>query len=408
MYDEAIIEQIIEDAKYIVAHNKKKYDKIMKIIEDFISKNDIIIKEIKEYFFDLFTNDMFNLPTELTKLIYNTDPVIAKYVTLDIKIYKYHSRISIDGIQMVYFTYINPEIRNNILDYTCSGVYTKKQLKCFGPEIILINLYADLVNPAFYKDWPTIFDTECKLSSEIVKTFTERIGSGRTIKSTMVDQMYTYYTSHNTRQELTVYNTRNNTTLLDNFICDNHVIIGKYAYNLYLKESNIGRLQIITTRSFNEEISILKKLLPSITYNISNLKIPTNLNLHKMTVYLNNEIIVDIFDSGTYELVPYNKKRVNFGSPFVVLRFYLIDIWQLLFSIKNGNLAKTQGFSIINRIINDYISLRSKIHTIDINILFSDTYIGYYEDIALTKLRIAARLKIKYIPPYMPLLDKKI
>lgn len=432
MYDTEVITNIIEDAKNIVSEKRKKYDKLMKIIEIFISENDIIVKDMTNYFFDLFTLDMFNLPMKLTNLLYESDPIVAKYVVLEIKIYKYHSRISIDGITFVHFTYINSEIRQNIIEYKC-----KFDCKCFGPEVLLINLYADLVNPSKRKEWSSIFKIENDMSSEIISHLTERIGGGkRTKRSNLVDQMMDVYfgniirstskkgrTKYDLEYDLhapyNVPDSKYKNILLNNYICDSHVLIGQTAMNIYSNVYKIGRLQIITCRPFNEEIKILKGLLGgSITYSVNNLKIPTNLNLHKMTIYYEKYPIIDIYDAGNFELITYNsiadisniseiKSDIYIGTPFVVMRFRLVDIWSTLFNTKAGFISKDIAMPVIHKLIGDYIEIRNKMNVLKISNIFPLKYIGIYEDPILNKMRIAARLKVKFIPPYIPSLFNK-
>lgn len=439
MYDSNVITNIINDAKDVIAKKRKKYGKLMKIIEHFISENDIIVKEVSEYFFDLFTLDMFNLPMQLTNLLYENEPILAKYIILEIKIYKYHSRILIDGIPFVHFTYINPEIRNNILDYQCKGIYTNAKFKCFGPEILLINVYANLVNPALYKEWRDFFSTEEQMSSEILDNLSSRIGGGYiTKKDSIVNQMIDYYTDYlksnrvyrNTNKKVNIIydlyaNINTNIDkyrllLYNNFIDKEHVLVGKNAINIYNNIDKLERIQIITSRPLLDEVKTLKELLgTSITYSINNLKIPTNLNLHKMTIFYEKDAIIDIYDAGNYELINYNnisdinksinniKSTIQLGSPFVLMRFRLIDIWSTLYSIKTGILSKDVGMSIVHKLLSDYILIRNKLNKMDINNIFSLKYIGFFEDINLNKLRVVNRLKTNFIQPYVPFLQKK-
>ena len=432
MYDTEIISSIINDAKKIVSEDRKKYNKLMKVIEKFIAENDIIVREVTEYFFNLYTMDMFNLPLKLTNLLYDSDPILAKYVSLDIKIYKYHSRISIDGIQFVHFTYINSEIRQNIINYTCIGIYTSVKYKCFGPEITLINLYADLVHPGQRKNWYNLLLTEKTLADEITESLTERIigGRGNSYKIGLVGQMIAKYYGNALKchlsyksnasiiNNLEYYSAKKEHTfdfniklkIIKNFINDSHVVVGQLGIDSYNNTLNKSvRLQIVTSNTLNEEIKNIKQILGvSITYNIYNVKIPTNLNLHKLSVFYEREHLIDIYDAGNYEVIPYNVidinniKECNIGTPFVIMRFRLVDIWYTLYNIKVGSLPKNVGLPIVHKLIDNYIAIRNKMLNMPIENIFSLNYIGHIEDINLNKLRIADRLKIKYIPSYLP------
>lgn len=405
MYDVSVIDSIIEDAKKIVSYRRSKYDKLMKVIQFFISEHDIIVNNMSDYFFDLYTSDMFNLPFKLTDLLYESDPIVAKYVTLEIKIYKYHYIMSIDGIQFVHFNYINAEIRKNILPYTCS-----MNCKCFGPEILLINIYANMVNPNLYKSWRELYNTEESMSTDIINQFSKKITGGSRIiqKNNLINQMYNIYsTSLCSKPYNFEIDIDYNDLLLKHYIKDS-VIIGQIAVNIYKNIEKIGRIQVITEKTFSEEIQILKGLLGnSISYSINNLKVPTNLNLHKMTIFYNNKAIMDIYDAGNYELIPYNivefkKMNVKLGTPFVILRFILIDIWSTLYGMNTNILSKDIALSVVHRLIIDYIDIRILINTMKISDIFSLKYIGIYEDIHLNKMRVAFRLKKNYIQPYIP------
>lgn len=398
MYEKSsIVLDTIENAKKIVQHSRQKYDHLMKVIEFFISDNDIIVKSSKNYFFDLFTTDMYNLPKQLTDNLYKADPILAKYVTLVIKIYKYHSRIIINGITFVHFTYINSEIRKNILRYTTDGIYTNKKYQIFGPEIELITLYADLVNPTLMDTWPDLYTHERMLAKKINNNLKYRIEISGGNENNIID-----YT-------------------LNNFISDKHVIIGQLATMIYqnYKSYKVNRIQIITENSFDVELKNIKKIFPSITYTINNLKIPTNLNLHKLTVSIyknkSKRSFLDIYDAGNYELIPYTtvcniktsmkiKSCLQIGSPFVIKRFRLIDIWASLYMINAGYIPKESN--IVDRLIEDFVIINNTKIT-DLKLLFPITYIGYLEDVLLIRERLAVKLKVKFIAPYIPSLTSQ-
>jgi len=404
MYDKTtIVDDTIQLAKDVIINSRKQYDPLMKVIEKFISENDIIVKENNNYFFNLYTTDMYSLPKKLTNLLYNTNEVLAKYVTLMFKINKYHYRISLNGITFVHFTYINPAIKSNILDYKCKGVFSDVTYKCFGPELDLINLYTNIVNPINIDSWTDLFNREQILAKEIINKLKIRIseikhGGDKHSKS---DNTFK-------KDEKNIYQ-----TILDEFISDKHVLIGSLAICIYKKYNKINtkKIQIITQNSFNEEITNFKKLFPKVKYTISHLKIPIDLNMYKLTFSLNNITIIDIFNTGMYELIPYNnitlifdlpiyKDSLRIGSPYVIKKYKLIDIWSLLFITKLNIIDTNKSNIIINNNIRDY----SVIHDIShpVKILFPLTYNGFFEDIILNKERIANRLKIKYIPPYIP------
>lgn len=494
MYEKSIdlITKIIDDAKVIVCNEKKKYDKLMVVIENFIHDNDIIVKEIKDYFFEVYTNDMFSLPNKLADVLYEYDPQTAKNVMVLIKIYKYHCKLNIDGITFVSFTYLNNEINNNIIEYRQKGYYTSHQLKFFGPEIQLINLYADLVNPNFIDSWPDLYKHEKEYTKDINNSLVKRINDlkfndtdhkknkkhntadtttntssdtttdttdtssdsssssdyvgGATCKrskysnvniqnySKSKNVLYTelsdYYNifskknmskkiyasnvvtgdiSKSSNKDLTISKIFN--TFIDN---DSHILIGPASVLLYTnKNIKISRIQIISKRSLNEEIDNIKKIFPdNLVYQIRNLLIPTNLNLYKLIVYVDKEPVLDIYNASTFELVPYNilsrnNNDIPVGSPLVILRFRLVDLWNTLYNIKYNNIKSNIGLSIVNRILEDYSTMRKMIDNMELSSIFPITYMGLYEDTQLSKERVTNRLKKRFIPPYIPQFSHK-
>lgn len=399
MYEKStIINDRVIQAKDIVLGNRKKYDFLMKIIEEFIVDNDIIVRSNENYFFDLYTTNMTTLPKQLTDLLYQSNSILSKYVTLVIKIYKYHSRIIINGITFIHFTYLNPEIRKNIIHYEISCVFIDKKYKSFGPEIQLINIYEKLVNPTLLHTWEELYKKENISIKLITDDLKKRIYGG--------DEKYIKINK-----------------IIDNFISNKHVVIGQLAIIIYQKKKNykVNRIQLITENKIEDEIIKIKKLIPSVEYFVCNLKVPTNLNLHKITFYtvIDNKKynFLDIYDAGNYELISFNKcsfinknisinPDIQVGSPFIIKRFRLIDIWSTLFITNIGSISAEDSKFIINKLIDDIIMIDEI--NVKIDQLFSTNYIGFLEDPILIKERVAIKLRLKYIIPYTPVNNKNI
>lgn len=400
MYDKStIIQDTINEATKIVEKDRKQYDKLMKIVEKFISENDIIVKSNDNYYFELYTNDIFKLPKTLVDLLYESDPILAKYITLLTRIYKYSYKIIINGITFIQFTYINQEIRNNILCIQICGKFSNVQYNSFGPEIQLISIYSNLTNPTLTDKWIELYDKEKILSIDIYNTFKPKIlGGGENIENTI-------------------------NFILNNFITTKHVIVGQLGMLIYQKQKNINvnRIQLVTENTLNDEINILKSLIPNISYNINNLRLPINLNYHKISfsITINNKkkTFLDIYDVGNYEPIPFlyaheitNKSNIKedfqIGSLFILKKFRLIDIWNTMYMLNTNYINKSDFDNIINKLIIDY-QILNEIKIRNIKLLFPTNYIGFLEDVLLIKERVANKLKIKYIPPYMPFLEKK-
>lgn len=104
------------------------------------------------------------------------------------------------------------------------------------------------------------------------------------------------------------------------------IVVGvtyKNLYNHVLKNRN--RLQLITSLNIYEEKDIIQQFCDSnglkIKIRINNPLLPTNPELRRLTIYFNHNndddqsyLIVDMYNTGSYELVPTNQINTLDGS----------------------------------------------------------------------------------------------
>lgn len=110
--------------------------------------------------------------------------------------------------------------------------------------------------------------------------------------------------------------------------------------------------------------------------------------------------IVDVFNSTTWEMVPYIRiKGIEIGTSFVLCRFLLIDIWTITMLKNREKITQTRYDSLCKRYI---IYLKKLIK----NPNNSDEYYGKFNDVSvLKKLLISSNNKVFY--PYYPHWHKK-
>lgn len=402
MYDQKKIDLLLVQAKQYVEDQHKKYDVLMGVIKNFIKNNEIIVKKQSEYFFDLYTNDMFNLPKQLTQELYNTGCDIAKWTMLVVKIYKYNSKIYVNNICFITFTYLNKEIYNSIPNYI-----NNEGLKALGPELELCDVYTSLTQPVYVQSWKDMFDREKKLLVQFENEFSTRI-----LKSFEKKTITTNDTSSEDEVEggleNVVYDIQLN--ILNNFLLPQyHAICSDIAVSIYNNKVNIKNLQIITSRDFKEEIKELSKIYDKVTYNITFLRLPIDLNMYRMKVYINSLEIGIFYNIASYELIPVNSVKTLLSSSDVYLnsnilcasmiyckKIKLIEIWYIIY---------------LSQIENKYTNLLKKLYSDfkymcsfkqDLSLTLPINYIGKYENMLLIKERTAARLKERYIPPFIP------
>ena len=163
------------------------------------------------------------------------------------------------------------------------------------------------------------------------------------------------------------------------------------------------------------------RLIYEYRYYLS-LDVIDNFYLKKLTVSYNGKSILDIFNTGTYELIPYlvlklkNNQTDNIfkiGSLFVLMQYRLIDIWifNLLYNL--SSIDKNFMIQKIKEIKKDYnycsklyeksnFEQLKKLLCINLNTV---RYIGTYEDESL-KLRRAVSQLVKIAPRYYILAPK--
>jgi len=140
-----------------------------------------------------------------------------------------------------------------------------------------------------------------------------------------------------------------------------YIIVGDYALG------SAGRLQFISADKPNEIIDKLSSMGMSAKYKQNTVFIPGDIQLKKYIFTINDGFSFDVYNSTSYELVPYRMKSgKKIASMIVILRFKLIDLWVLkLMNMGNFNVSKETFDRYIKQIkgIIEYIHL--KFYTIE-------------------------------------------
>jgi hypothetical protein len=97
-------------------------------------------------------------------------------------------------------------------------------------------------------------------------------------------------------------------------------------------------LQVVSAEAFDEEAEAValigKSLGLTVAAHTSNMNLPGDVRLQRLTLTVvstqNRVVIMEIYNLALYELVPYvNRGPLRVGSPFVILRFLLMELWVL-------------------------------------------------------------------------------
>ena len=321
------------------------------------------------------------------------------------------------------------DLNSIIKPVSCKGFYIEENISLLPYEIELIDIYRRLYMPnaECVNKWEDLIEIEPYLVSETNKRiknkiFTE-IKKGGAVDSSTIKQM-----------------------ILFKMLPDsNFVLIGEWAVRIIewgLSGGNLfksqEKIQIISETEIKETFdnikTHIKTILPSspfdITYREHDLHIPKDLRIKRYTIYLSTPCdkegkcpvkqmtIMDVFTNASYELIPWissnrflkkkNKEYpiIKIGNPYVLLRFFMLDLWilRIIFAknllIKNVAQKKIDSIWIsINKIRNP-----NKLGGI-INKSFSlENYIGKYHSEIVHFKNI---IKSQKIPDYFPYKWKK-
>jgi hypothetical protein len=276
-----------------------------------------------------------------------------------------------------------------------SGDIGMINVNIYSTDLQLINIYNKLTNTTLVSEYPDLISYESQISKQFLTchTSSEKHGSGhhngsnKAISDKVVCNI-------NTKQIIE--------SLLSKFVPSHgHVLVGSYGIAALknnisidkLRYSENCRLQIITSNPFSEEKKAIIELVNKLncrTFGIINdPSIPTDGQLRKLTFYVDRkngqrEVLIDIFNSGTYQLIPHYN---HIGTVFVIMKYILVDFWtlQLLYKMEYNKAHTTlvqlsnliKQYKSTQYIYDDIVSRKQyeKLFPTD-----HSSYVGYYLD----------------------------
>ena len=168
---------------------------------------------------------------------------------------------------------------------------------------------------------------------------------------------------------------------------DMGILIGKWAcakiYDLHKEEwkryVSIYPLQLISSLSISVMKEKINNLLREYKYQLTSTEetvdIPYDYWLTKTTYLIDGNILFEIYNSTTYELVPYTISNVILGHPYVIARFLAID--------------NIHGWTYdVNRLITD--------------VIIPNQYMGVYKNMMVEKRKLIKEQEVKFAP-YIPM-----
>ncbi len=388
MYEKIDITKYFDSASdFLIKNDRSLYFPYLKYIEEYCFRNEMIIGDYNavnrvedkdSYFFDIYSDDIFNKTKDMVDELYNNVKskfIDNKYIQLQTFLPNKELIVYINARQIcrVYFIgrYKGVSINQYIKPIIDKGIFAEKSY--YMPEIILlIQIYRSLYNPSKLNEWGKYVELENKLYK-----FTD--GNAKLPGRERVSNKDDMAVAKKIFKMLKEY-----------------ILIGDYAINLHkslpLAYKPDCKLQIIAP---DNEVFIksMKSVDKKITHIEYQLFIPNDIQIKKTIFYLDKKPLFEVFNSTSFELIPYDTiSGVKVGSAYVLLRFKYINLLTLsiIENAREDKLLQTrQDIEFIRNLNVDF---------------FPSTYDGVYINDAVIKKKLS-KDQVKHYP-YFPYLNE--
>jgi hypothetical protein len=384
---------------------------------------------LEMYKYDLYSDKAFQFAKELADKLYDLEPDgLGQYVSVLTKIPNYMFIISVNGrelFSMISLPYHKGiKIVDVVLISTVKSFFNKDLLlNVIGSEIQLISVYSDMCNPSLASKWIKTFEQENKLRDVFIDDISRKINNISEKADTTGGGKY----PDKKKFIISVFN---------KFIMNSdRVIIGQIPIKLLdqnLLSIGQSRLQIITPSLLEDDATELVDIADTvgitIQWNISDPKLPIEIRLRRLTIFLvvdktRREPIIDIYNSAQYDLMPYtcydklheidgnvSKGSIKIGTLSLLAKYRLIDIWIIQVLMKMQSIGISFGKRVMIEILEDYKKIIKMMNDSDkqMKMLFSlNSYSGRSEKLPIFLNRESFKnLNIRHKSSYYPVLSK--
>lgn len=399
--------------------------------------------------------------------MYELDPEgLGHYVTVLTKVTGYYLSVAVDGRDLFTVTALPTHRGVKTADVVIPSYRPAQfagsageplKLACMGPEIQLMGLYAALCNPGKASTWGNLLVTEASLRALFRREIRAKIAEA-------VARTEARTGGRDPRRGRFFH------ALYDKFVSGaDRVLIGPGALSLLRGEApGEERVQVVTVSPLESEArevaEIAKKEGLEVQWTTNDPKIPTDPRLRRLTIYLTEgrgarrEPVMDIYNAAAHELVPYTTagavapRRVTggrrhrdrrearppghdrprgparppaewlppatlkVGTPFVLMRFRLADMWTIQVLMRMGAVNPGYGKEVLQEMLADYETAAAYYEKVlaeaqtdteraAARLLPQASYVGRLEEPDLALKRAAlGRAGARFYPPYLPAL----
>jgi hypothetical protein len=382
-------------ASKILFDDRNRYTKIYEVIEEFCEKHNLIIGgkiglymllgkprtvDVQMYNYEIYSENSLKHTNELTNILADVrksgknsagwkqgdEFVVMK---TDIQGIKYS--VQYDNRYVATVWTIRKGVTDIIRPVYATGFSSGRKLYVMPSELYLLDIYKVLYTPGSAAEWDAVIADEKILFKHLKGR--DDILRGKDIVDGSGDGGDNSDGGDNKQKTI---------GKLLAYLCNNKdiMIIGDIGFALLTKNQNsiknIGIIHILTTFSFEDLYTLIKKCTPDATYKSYDMNIVKDFRLRRMVVKVNNREVLYAYNSAHYDIIPFSKvidssgKRYMYvANPFVIMRTMLIEIWMIRQHLVHGNIdekfAKNKIDSTLSRILDLRKRLGSRLNAFD-------------------------------------------
>ncbi len=338
----------------IIKKDRDKFTIYINIINQFINKYNLLHSIIDDKIY-IFSNNSEENGKKLIQFF--KDHIVDSYIIQlremfgNIFSFSINFRVMLEFHQ--YYDFLNKNYKN----------LTPYKNNQFINDVILIKKYHELYNIENYNNWENILQDINKITPEYELLLNKNIKEGG---NAPIFEKFTDNIDIN---------------ILLNFLHKKDVIFLNNITNIF--PSRIEIISLIEFDSFKTELdNFFKELNYTFKFISNKVYIPFDIRLKKATFYLIKDgekegtPVIDIYNSGTFELIPYEKFTLNNFVGYkadkeVMIRFLYIKMY-ILYILKQLNTNN------IKYIYNEISELKQKI-----DISKKKKYLGIYNNLSI-------------------------
>jgi hypothetical protein len=368
-----------------------------------LSVNLTINKEDKDNFnFVVYGKEIFSHANNITNIIHkitkNDNLIVMLKTVMPFEIYyiRINTRLLIELKDIKQVRGVDPIFMISPV----KKKFLRTDIFILSPEVQLISIYRKLYLPCDACDWDKLLLIETKLV-ENLNIRQKKIAGSKDL-------------SLNVRKKI-------NDSIVDLFKNnDTKIFIGEMAINQILhpgkKKTEVNIIEVISSSHEYDDVYLIKNHLLNkfgdvfINSQTSCMFIIDDFRLKRTTfkfIYKGKKKdFLYIYNSAKYDLIPYTKyNKILIASPFVILRFVLINIWIIRWISQLNNIDETFSRHKINYLLSMFYKLRNKLFDGDViderNInsdrllsVFQKRYIGtFVSDVFAQKMELFDKKK---------------